>query len=87
MKGRPPVGLPHDLVHETKVRTLEALPGLRGGRLLCGAGGGEVLRVGSRLRFYFHAWKGGTEATGGRRAPFMAVLRWRHGRPVVAKHR
>lgn len=55
------------------------------GRVLCGAGGGEVLRSGRTVRFYFHAWRGGTEATGGRRAPFVAKLRWRHGRPVVAR--
>jgi hypothetical protein len=57
----------------------------RAGRVLCGAGGGEVLRQGRTVRFYFHAWRGGTEYSGGRRAPFVAKLRWRHGRPVVAR--
>ncbi|GGO88983.1 hypothetical protein GCM10011584_17300 [Nocardioides phosphati] len=57
----------------------------RAGRVLCGAGGGEVLRTGRTVRFYFHAWRHGTEWTGGRRVPFVARLRWRHGHPVVAR--
>lgn len=57
----------------------------RSGRVLCGAGGADVLRTGRTVRLYFHAWRGGVEATGGRRAPFVATLRWRNGRPVVAR--
>lgn len=57
----------------------------RSGQVLCGAGGADVLRTGRTVRLYFHAWRGGVEATGGRRAPFVAKLRWRNGRPVVAR--
>ncbi|HSX67887.1 family 43 glycosylhydrolase [Nocardioides sp.] len=57
----------------------------RAGRVLCGAGGGEVLKTRRTVRFYFHAWRGGTEYTGGRRVPFVAKLVWRNGRPVVAR--
>ena len=57
----------------------------RAGRVLCGAGGADVIVTGQVVRLFFHAWRGGTEATGGRRVPFHAKLRWRHGRPVVAR--
>ncbi|MDO7868070.1 family 43 glycosylhydrolase [Nocardioides jiangxiensis] len=57
----------------------------RSGRTLCGAGGGEVLRTGRDVRFFFHAWRGGTESTGGRRVPFSTILRWHGGRPFVAR--